>query len=160
MTNREFNSTVKEELKDKGYNVKDFKVSVKNCGYSTSINVKIKNPHVKRSDVEKVLNQFRIVDRDERNGEILEGGNTYLFVAYEYNIFEEVKLEWVATATGAIREPGEVTKIFDGLYLLNKSGRMEIKQQNDIYWGSRVISGVGDLAEYIYKFAEFKSIAA
>ena len=44
LTNRETNAAIKRELKAAGYNTKSFKVSVKDCGYSTSAHVTIKDP--------------------------------------------------------------------------------------------------------------------
>lgn len=159
MTNREMNTLIKNELKEAGYNVKDFSVSVKDCGYSTSIKVTIKNPYVCRKDVESLLLNYQNIDKDSVTGEILEGGNTYLFVEYQYGVFEEVSQEWSSTAAGLIKSELEITRIFDGLYLLNTNGSLEIRQQNA---KASVIRRCDykSLCEYLFRFAQFGNIAS
>ena len=44
MTNKEINAAVKSELKAAGYNVKDFRVSVKDSLYDGVIRVTVKKP--------------------------------------------------------------------------------------------------------------------
>lgn len=160
MTNREMNTSIKNQLKETGYNIKDFSVSVKDCGYSTSIKVTIKSPYINRKEIETLLSKHQSIDKDIANGEILEGGNTYIFVEYQYGIFETVAYkEWSATAMGLMKEKKEIIRIFDGLYLLSMNGTMEIRQQNEKCHATRCCD-FGSLCEYIFKFAHFGTIAA
>ena len=64
------------------------KVSVKSayCGYSTKIDVVIKDLSIDIKKVEKIANEFYSVDRCERTGEILQGGNTYIFCKYDWEL--------------------------------------------------------------------------
>lgn len=162
MTNKELNTAIKRELKKEGYKAKDFSVSVKDCGYSTSINVKIKSPEVNRKEVEKLLRHHEEYERDVRTYEILEGANTYLFVDYANGIFDEPAQEWAATARGLIDSKDETTRIFDGLYLINleHSGQLEIRQQNEKDYCTFKCCGFKDLCIFLYKFAKFGTIAA
>ena len=96
LTNRETNAAIKRELKAAGYNTKSFKVSVKDCGYSTSAHVTIKDPTVNRHDIKRLLLHWQEIDRDERTGEILAGDNLYLRVDYDYGIYSEVAAEYLA----------------------------------------------------------------
>lgn len=89
MTNKEMNTAIKKELKEAGYNTRDFSVTVRDAGYETSIRVYIKNAYVKKEEVEKLLRHWESIDRDERTYEILSGGNTFLFVQYEYGVLED-----------------------------------------------------------------------
>lgn len=159
MTNREMNASIKNELKLAGYNLKDFSVSVKDCGYSTSIKVTVKNPYVNRKDVESLLLNHQDIDKDSVTGEILEGGNTYLFVEYQYGLFEQVSLEWSSKASELMESTSEITRIFDGLYLQNINGILEIRQRNA---KDSVIRRCGykSLCEYLFKFSQFGTIAA
>lgn len=54
------------------------------CGYSESYWIKIWQPLNKeqQQDLRKILRKYEAIDRDERTGEILEGGNTYLFMEW------------------------------------------------------------------------------
>lgn len=162
MTNKEINAKIKKELKEAGYSAKDFRVSIKDRLYDTAIRVKIKNPEINRLEVENLLCHWEEIDRDQRSGEILAGCNTYLFVEYVDGIFLLPAQEWYATAAGAMKSPDEVTRIFDGLYLVNPnhSGRLEIRQQDSReHCGFRVCD-LSHLCEFIYKFAKFGTIAA
>lgn len=160
MTNKEMSAAIRKELKDNGF--KGVSVSVKDGGYDTAIRVKIKNPSINRLEVEKLLNHWEEIDRDERTGEILSGRNAYLFVEYQDGIFDEAAQKWAATATGAMNSKDETTRIFDGLYLINweHSGRLELKQQNEKDYCTRCVYDFNALCVFLYKFANFGTIAA
>ena len=162
MTNKELSQSIRNELKNHGYTSKAVGVSVKDCGYSTSVHVKIKSPEVSRKEIENLLNHRNDYERDERTYEILNGGNTYIFVDYEIGIFDEVAQEWAATALGAIKSKTETTKIFDGLYLINfeHSGSLQIRQQDGREHCTFNVYDFKQLCEFIYKFSKFGSIAA
>lgn len=153
LTNRETNAAIKRELKAAGYNTKSFKVSVKDCGYSTSAHVTIKDPAVKRSDVEKLLMHWDEIDRDERTGEILAGGNFYMFVDYEYGLFDEVSAKYIDEAEKVLRSSEDIVTVRPGL----------------LYYGYRLhdsksrctaIGGAKELAKYIYLYQQFGTIGA
>lgn len=162
MTNKELNQTIKNELKDAGYNTRDFSVSVKDCGYSTSIRVKIKNPEINRKNVENLLRSHEEYERDRASYEILEGGNTYLFIDYADGVFDTVAQEWAATARGAMDSKGECIRLFDGLYLINSEqyNGLRIQQQNATDHCSYNVYDFNSLCIYIYKFAKFGTISA
>ena len=98
MTNKEINTAIKKELKEAGYSTKDFSVSVKDSLYDTAIKIKIKTPYVSRANVEKLLKHWESYELDQRTGEILQGGNKYLFVEYDYKIAELIPEEIKGTA--------------------------------------------------------------
>nr|DAG28522.1 MAG TPA: hypothetical protein [Caudoviricetes sp.] len=161
MTNQELKTTIKEELKKAGFK-KGYTISVKDCLYSTSMKIKINDPTINRKEIEKIAHKFQEIDRDERTGEILSGGNCYVFVEYKEGIFEEVAREYEATAKGAMMSKDVTTKIFDGLYLINweHSGNLEIRQQNEKDYRTFKVYDLKQLSEFIYKFAKFGTIAA
>lgn len=162
MTNKEINAEIKKELKEAGYKAKDFSVSVKDCGYSTSIKIIIKSPDVNRKEIEKLLKHREEYEKDGRTYEILEGANTYLFIEYARGIFDEPSQEWAATARGAMNSQDETTRIFDGLYLINLEhrGRLEIRQQNEKDFCTFKCDDFNSLCIFLYKFAKFGTIAA
>lgn len=161
MTNKEINTAIKKELKDAGYRTRDFSVSVKDCGYSTSIRITIKNPEINRKTVERLLLHWESVDRDLVTGEILGGANTYLFIRYADGIFTEVSQEWATTACGVFSSNDEVVMIFDGLYFINKDRKnhFEIRQQDKREHCTLQCNDFLELCVFIYKFAKFGSIA-
>ena len=162
MTNKELGGAIRATLKKEGYAPRDFSVRVRDCGYSTSAHVTIKNPEIRCANVENLLFKFGSIDRDERTGEILEGGNCYLFVDYADGIFDAPAQEMAATAEGILRETGECIRIFDGLYLCNRNGRTEIHQQNGVGSCWLQIGGFSLLSELcvaMYKYAKFGTIA-
>lgn len=158
MTNRETSLNIRRELKESGYNTRDFRISVKDSGYNTVIKIIIKNPHINRKDIKSLLIKYEQIDRDERSGEILDGCNTYLFISYEYGVFNEVSQTWASTAKGIMLDKSEVIRIFDDLNLINLVNRLEIRQRNKNSNCSYLVSSFNELCEFLYKFAEFGSI--
>ncbi|MCG4662814.1 hypothetical protein L0P73_19755 [[Clostridium] innocuum] len=162
MTNKELSMKIRKSLKEAGYTQKDIKVSVRSFRYDTAAKITIHNPHIDRHRIEKILRPaYEEIDRDDITGEILQGGNTMLFIEYEYGIFEEVAREWMATAKGLMQSKAEVTRIFDGLYLLDPDhcGALEIRQQDENTSCTYRVHSISHLCEFLYKFAEFKTIA-
>ena len=162
MTNKELSMKIRKSLKEAGYTQKDIKVSVRSSRYDTAAKITIHNPHIDRHRIEKILRPaYEEIDRDDITGEILQEGNTMLFIEYEYGIFEEVAREWMATAKGLMQSKAEVTRIFDGLYLLDPDhcGALEIRQQDENTSCTYRVHSISHLCEFLYKFAEFKTIA-
>lgn len=162
MTNKELSAKIRKELKEKGYSNRDVSIKISYCGYATSsIKATIKNPEVNKKDIETILNCYQEYEIDAVTGEILEGGNTFVFVEYQRGIFDEVAQEWAATARGLMNSKEETTRIFDGLILLDyeHKGKLEIRQQDKNYHGGRYVNDFKDLCIYLYKFAKFGSIA-
>lgn len=161
MTNKELSMKIRKSLKEAGYTQKDIKVSVCSSLYDTAAKITIRNPHIDRHQIEKILRPaYEEIDRDDVTGEILPGGNTILFIEYEYGIFEEVAREWMVTAKGLMQSKAEVTRIFDGLYLLDPDhcGALEIRQQDENTTCTYKVHSISHLCEFLYKFAEFKTI--
>ena len=98
MTNRELSSEIRKKLKEAGYTSKDYSIRVSDAGYSTSVNIRVKNARVRVSEVRAIVKQFESVDREEHTGEILMGGNTFVHCKYEDDIFDEVIQPLMETA--------------------------------------------------------------
>ena len=90
MTNRELSLEIRQKLKAAGFTNKDYSIRVREAGYDTSVRIYIKNPMVQVSNIEAIVSCYKTIDRDERTGEILSGGNTFVFCKYEDGIFDEV----------------------------------------------------------------------
>lgn len=157
MTNKEIGSAVKGELKEAGYSSKTCSVSVRDCGYSTMIRVKVKSPYVNRAEIEKLLNHWRDVDVDERTQETLMGGNTYLLVEYEHDVFSEVAKEWTAFADILLERKEETVKIYDSLYLIKSGNSLVIRQCDEKVHVTRECS-YDTLCIYLFKYNQFGTI--
>ena len=86
MTDRERVETIRRNLKEKGYNSRRVGVTYQIAGYSAIIRVTIKESGIDKSEIENIVKRFNEIDRDERTGEILEGGNTFISVNYDYKL--------------------------------------------------------------------------
>lgn len=84
--NKELGAKIRADLKAAGIPARAVSVRVTDAGYSTAVNVKIKDISVDKAVVEKIAMRHRDVSYDERSGEILEGGNTYVWVDYDYDV--------------------------------------------------------------------------
>ena len=98
MTNRELSTEIRKKLKEAGFTSKDYSIRVRDAGFSTSVDIRVKNPRVRLSDIEQITKRYESVEHDERTGEVLEGGNIYTFCQYENGIFDEVILPLMETS--------------------------------------------------------------
>lgn len=71
---------IRDFLKKNGYNIRDFSIKASYGGYSSSVDIYIKNPKIDKKEINDLVKKFQNVDYDARSGEVLMGGNTYIFV--------------------------------------------------------------------------------
>jgi len=88
MDNKELSRSIVNSLKAAGIKRRAYSIKCEYCGYSSAATITVKDLHIKLSDIENAVNSFEKIDRDERTGEILEGGNTYVFIDYDYDMME------------------------------------------------------------------------
>lgn len=158
MTNKELSQTIRTQLKGNGYTNKDLSISIRSSGYGDRyIKAIIKNPKINRHNIEQILNRYYNADRDI-DGSILQGCNIFVSVYYQKDIFVEPSLEWMATAIDLYKSAKNITRVFDGLYFIAENGKNEIRQQDTNANITRIVSTLQELAIFIYKFAQFKTI--
>ena len=152
MTNKEAAAAIRKQLKNAG--IKG--VSVRSDEYA--IRCTIKSAAVDRRDVEKIARSFEVVGWDERTCEILAGGNTFVFVEYAHDVFDEVAEQLEDEARGILEdmEGHECMSIGDGLFIEDLNG-LEVRQSGV---GGHLIGSARDLAVALYKFRAFGNIAA
>ena len=85
-TCREVTNAMKAILKKAGIDTRLISIRHKWCGYSESYHVEIKSKAIDKKTVSMICSNFAKIDRNERTGEILAGGNTYVFVDYCWDI--------------------------------------------------------------------------
>lgn len=82
-------SNIRKELKAKGYTTKQVSVRQHSSRYDYVVDVTIKDVvNVNPDDVHAIVKKYEKFDRDERTGEILQGGNTFISVEYDYSELE------------------------------------------------------------------------
>lgn len=77
---------IKKELKEAGFDVK--KISVR---YDGSYNIRIKDLSINLDKVEAIARKYENYSRCEYSGEILSGGNTFVFVQLDWKAESEAK---------------------------------------------------------------------
>jgi len=80
---------LRNELKALGLTSQDVSVRVKPCTYSERMDVIIKNLSIDIKEIERLARKYEKVDRDEITGEILAGGNDYVYVAYDWEVLKK-----------------------------------------------------------------------
>lgn len=166
-TNKEIKKEITAELKEAGYNSRKVSVSVKDAGWSTKVDITIKDPTVNAHEIEAIVNKRESIDRDERTGEILAGCNTYVFVAYKYGLFDELANDYLAEAENAMHHMAEahqsVEPIRDNLRLIKGTPCTveTVKEVNGIRMrdDERIVGNVQELAKYIAMYTLAGTIA-
>lgn len=93
---------IKKYLKENGIDTKNINVKCFNGGYSESYNITIKDININIEKVRELVKTFESYERDERTGEILEGGNIYIFVNYDYNTLKLANEKYNAVVLNVI----------------------------------------------------------
>ncbi len=102
MSNAELSKKVQTMLKDKGILKKQYRIRVRYCGYSTSVNIYITDLVVRVCDVQLAICSLESIRRDEHSGEILSGGNTYVMVEYDYFVMSKAIDDYLPLASDII----------------------------------------------------------
>lgn len=76
-------SLIRAALKKAGFTARQVSVRKEQGGYELVFYVTIRDKRIDKAEVEKIVRPFKSVDYDERTGEILAGGNCFIFVSYE-----------------------------------------------------------------------------
>lgn len=82
MTDSERVVAIRQALKEHGYNNR--KVGVRYDGYA--IWLTINDLAIDIKEIEQLAKGYESYERDEFTGEILSGGNTFVFVNYAYGL--------------------------------------------------------------------------
>jgi hypothetical protein len=88
---------LREALKAAGFNAR--RVTVRAA--HSSLYVTIRDAAVSLSAVEAIANRFSVIHRCETTGDILEGGNTFVTIAYTDEVLAPVKAEILAVLAPA-----------------------------------------------------------
>lgn len=85
MTSTETKAEIVKILKGMGLNSRQVSVRIKRGGYEAVVYVQVRDAAADFEAIEKACESFESVGRDEATGEILAGGNTFVWVKKRYN---------------------------------------------------------------------------
>ena len=113
MTSKEKAKAIRTALKEAGITSKQVSVKHRYCGYSSSYHITIKDGNVSELQIKDICKRFESVDYDERTGEILEGGNDYIFVDRDHQMPVDGSeyLDAVKNALAKLEREGQGEKI-------------------------------------------------
>lgn len=106
---------IRKALKDKfGLTSRD--VSVKSDWSSVRVKIKTLKALVHESEIEKIGQSQEHYRRDERTGEILQGGNTFVFVdvdsKFQTQLLSKIEKDFNTATKGKDLEPGESVTLY------------------------------------------------
>lgn len=80
---------IKTAIKAAGIPTKNISVKTSYPGYEEVITITVKDVSIDLEDVKKIARPFESIDYDERCQEVLQGGNTFVRVRYDYAAEDE-----------------------------------------------------------------------
>lgn len=154
----DFATEIRQELKKRGINSRMVSVKSGYCGYSDYINVTIKTAEVDIREVEKIVKKYQSIDRDERTGDILEGGNTYTRTKYSEDAYNEVIKPLMKHADDLMQEAAfnHVEPITDNISLICEGDKF-IARDNRTY-NRRNCYSVEEVAKTLYNAIHYDHI--
>lgn len=87
---------IRQKLKEAGYSSKRVSVTSSRGGYDSSVRIKVKDLTANIERIKEIASGYEKFSRDEITQEILEGGNTFVFVEYDWEVVHaaaELKME-------------------------------------------------------------------
>lgn len=80
MTSAQTKSAIQAKLNEMGLNARKVSVSTRRGGYEDVFVLQIRDTQVDAQAVKAMAKSFEQIDRDAASGEILSGGNTFVWV--------------------------------------------------------------------------------
>lgn len=102
----EHSKQIRQALKAKyGWTGQDVSVRTDNYSMGSSIRIKVKNPTVDKAIVEEIAKDHEHVYRCEMTGDILSGGNRFVFVDYTDDCRKQIGAPYLEAVTAIRRDP-------------------------------------------------------
>lgn len=145
-------NSVSDFLKEHGYNRNKVSVSKKGNAYYCTI----KDIQIEQKTIEDLVKQFESISYDQYSGEILSGGNTYVFVEYDYKLINSIndkyKNKALEAVKNALRNLGHYVPVGDGLEICYPiDSNLERLDIDNVNLGTRY--GRGTLGNnYLWKY--------
>ena len=123
MISTERTKEIRTKLKE-AHGITSRQVSVR-IRHGSSINIDINDPSVDIKEVENIAKGYESVDRCEFSGEILAGGNTFVFVDYTAKAkdaaYEAKKEFWDGVADAYAKLDPHTGDRFDGILVMKEN---------------------------------------
>lgn len=82
----EIKKQIREELKKLGYNNRLVSVREDQGGLNWSFEITVKDLNINLKPIQEIADKYKQIDKCEASGEILNGGNLYIFVEYDWKL--------------------------------------------------------------------------
>jgi hypothetical protein len=112
---------IRSEIKTKfGLNSRQVSVKTDGATYDESIHVVAKTVEAMKHyyDIEKLIHKYENIDRDQYSGEILLGGNTYIFMGYDRDALKpyvEAELDFATKVYAEAIKPYQCVQVIGDL---------------------------------------------
>lgn len=120
LSNKDLSKAIQNDLKAAGVPRAAYSIRVKNAGYSTSITIEVKDLSIRLEKVEKIANRRESIRYDEYCQEILEGGNTFVSVRYDYDALDAARAPFMEKAKELTNSPPAK---YSGVTIMENKGK-------------------------------------
>ena len=120
MSNRDLSRAIQEKLKAAGIPRAAYSIRVRDAGYSTSVNIAVKDMAIRPSEVKRIAASYESIDYCQASGEILEGANTYVFVDRDYEALDTAAAQYIPLARQAVTDP---PPLHSGATIMDNGGK-------------------------------------
>jgi len=101
---KEIAKNIREELKKHGITTKQVSVKSKYSGYESIINIIIKDLTINKKIIENIVKKYEKIRWDDYTNEILEGGNVFINIDFDYKVLKEKTEELIPLAQELIKK--------------------------------------------------------
>lgn len=154
LSNRELSKAIQNDLKAAGVPRAAYSIRVSNAGYSTAVDIYVKDISVRPETIREVVNKRESIRYDERCQEILAGGNTFINVRRDYTALDFARAPFMERAMEFTASPPEK---YSGVTIMEKWGKRlvfmydgpgHVENQLKIFNDDRCLIELGRYAAY------------
>lgn len=163
--------SIKQAIKDAGVDTKNISVRKSRGGYSDAYYIDVKSPYIDIDKVKDATLGFQSYERDYATGEILAGGNTFVFQQYDYGVFDEVAKDYFGQAEQYMKGSNDTVSKYGkgyGFEIQDNAHLFKDEYNDNVYELSvkkedgtmqrRNIYRKEDLAKYLFQLKQFNKL--
>jgi len=129
---------IKNELKANKITTKQVNIKGSIQGYDEVIKISIKDLSINKLQIENITNKYIEVSRCETSGEILHGGNTYVYIELNKKSIKEGSNDFTEIAKNIINKSKEYKNFYEAFIDGNRSilysrenNQIRLSEKND-----------------------------